>query len=134
MKTIRVSAAIIQDKGRIYATKRVKGLYKGWEFPGGKREEGETGEDAIIREIREELKTEIKVDKFLTTIEYTYPEFHLVMDCYLCSIEKGHLTLTEHEEASWLEIEEIDSLDWLPADILVVQELKKHFYHNCSIC
>ena len=100
MKTIRVSAAVIHHDGLIYATRRGYGDFKGlWEFPGGKREAGESGEDAVIREIKEELGVEIKVDRFLLTVEYQYPEFKLVMDNYLCTIEKGHLELSVHDDA-----------------------------------
>ncbi len=130
MKSIRVSAAIIHRDGLLYATRRVKGDLKGWEFPGGKREEGESGEETIIREIREELDTDIVVEKLLCTIEYQYPAFHLTMDCYLCHVEKGNLTLSEHSDAKWLKVEDIDSLDWLPADILAVEEIKKHFANS----
>ena len=128
MKTIRVSAAVIHHDGKIYATERAYGDFKGfWEFPGGKREEGESGEETILREIREELNVGIAVEKFLITVEYTYPTFHLIMDCYLCHITEGELKLSVHDKALWLSIADIDSIAWLPADILVVEELKKHF-------
>ncbi len=128
MKTIRVSAAVIQSGECIYATRRAKGSFKGsWEFPGGKREEGESGEEAVIREIWEELGAKIKVEKLLCTIEYDYPDFHLIMDSYLARIENGHLTLSEHDEAKWLSLDELDTVAWLPADILVVNEIKAHF-------
>lgn len=128
MKTIRVSAAVIHKDGKIYATRRGYGEFKGlWEFPGGKREEGETGEDTIIREIKEELDVDIKVEKFLTTVEYQYPEFYLIMDNYLCSIENGKLELTVHDDAKWLSLNELDSVQWLKADVLVVESIKKHF-------
>ncbi len=127
MKTIRVSAAIIHDDGRVYATRRGCGELKGmWEFPGGKREAGETGEEALIREIREELDAGIKIDSFLATIEYQYPDFHLVMDCYTATVIEGKLTLKEHDDARWLSMEEIDSVKWLPADMLVVEEIKRN--------
>lgn len=128
MKEIRVSAAIIHIDGKIYATRRGNGTFKGmWEFPGGKREAGETGEEALIREIREELDAGIKIDSFLATIEYQYPDFHLVMDCYTATVIEGKLTLKEHDDARWLSLDDIDSLKWLPADELVVKEIKKHF-------
>ncbi len=134
MKTIRASAAIIYKDGRIYATRRGKGTFKGlWEFPGGKREYGETGEEAVIREIKEELDVEIKVESYLATIEYQYPDFHLVMDCYIASVSEGHLTLKEHDDAVWLSIDEIDVLNWLPADLLVVKEVKKFFQQSAGL-
>ena len=129
MKQIEVVAAIIHDAdGRIFATQRGYGDMKdGWEFPGGKMEQGETPEEALKREILEELDTKIVIEKLLTTVEYDYPKFHLTMHCYWCSIESGQLTLKEHEAARWLTIEQINSVDWLPADKVVVDEdiLKK---------
>lgn len=126
MKTIRVVAAVIRDGERIFATQRGYGPYKdGWEFPGGKIEPGETPEQALAREIREELDTEIEVGEKLTQVEYDYPEFHLSMGCYICSVRSGHLTLKEHEAAGWLRAEELDGLDWLPADQIIVSQLKK---------
>ncbi len=126
MKTIRVVAAVIRDGERIFATQRGYGPYKdGWEFPGGKIEPGETLEQALAREIREELDTEIEVGEKLTQVEYDYPEFHLSMGCYICSVRSGHLTLKEHEAAGWLRAEELDGLDWLPADRIIVSQLKK---------
>lgn len=126
MKSIRVSAAIIHHDGRIYATKRGKGTYKGyWEFSGGKREEGESGEETAVREIKEELGALIEIDRFVCTVEYQYPEFFLTMDCYLATVKEGHLTLTEHSDAKWLDLSELDSVDWLPADLEVVEKLKK---------
>lgn len=128
MKTIRVSAAVMHHDGMIYTTRRAYGAFKGyWEFPGGKQEPGESGEAAIVREIKEELGADIKVEKFLCTVEYQYPEFFLIMDCYLCSVLSGKLTLSVHDDAKWLALKEIDSVDWLPADILVVDEIKKLF-------
>lgn len=124
MRTIRVSAAIIFQDGYIYATRRAYGEFRGWwEFPGGKREEGETGEAAIVREIREELGVDIAIESYLATVEYQYPAFHLVMDCYICSIKSGHLRLRVHDDARWLHMDELSSVDWLPADVLVVKEL-----------
>ena len=128
MKTIRVSAAVIHHDGEIFATRRGYGSFKGfWEFPGGKREEGESGKEAIVREIKEELGADIKVEKFLVTVEYQYPEFYLVMDCYLCTVISGKLTLSVHDDATWLKISDLDSVNWLPADIAVVEEIRKSF-------
>ena len=130
MKTIRVVAAIIQKEKEgipyIFSTQRGYGEYKdGWEFPGGKIEDGEKPEEALVREIKEELDTEISVDGYLVTVEYDYPEFHLSMDCFLCSIVKGELTLLEHEASRWLSIDEMDGVDWLPADLVVVEKIKE---------
>lgn len=127
MKTIEVVAAIIHDaEGRIFATQRGYGDMKdGWEFPGGKMEAGETPEDALKREIWEELETKIVVEKLLTTVDYDYPKFHLTMHCFMCSIESGQLTLKEHEAARWLQLSDIYSVDWLPADKVVVDRLIK---------
>ena len=127
MKQIEVVAAIIRDaEGRIFATQRGYGDMKdGWEFPGGKVEVGESPEEALKREIWEELETKIVVESLLTTVDYDYPKFHLTMHCYWCSIESGQLTLKEHEAARWLDISEIYSVDWLPADRIVVSEIKK---------
>ena len=127
MKTIRVVAAIIRDKGRIFATQRGYGPYKdGWEFPGGKIEPGETPEEALKREIREELDTEIEVGEPAGHIEYDYPEFHLSMDCFFCTLLSGSLTLKEHEAARWLFPAELDSVSWLPADRSLIDGLKTH--------
>ena len=125
MKQIEVVAAIIHDdEGRIFATQRGYGDFKDWwEFPGGKMEAGETPEEALKREIREELSTEISVDGFLCTVEYDYPKFHLTMHCFLCSLLTDTLHLNEHEAAKWLTHEELDSVKWLPADKVVVEEL-----------
>lgn len=131
MKTVRVVAAVIQstnEKGEpiIFATQRGYGDFKGgWEFPGGKIEEGESPQEALKREIVEELDTEIEVGQLIDTVEYDYPTFHLSMDCFWCKIVKGDLVLKEHEAARWLTKEEIDSVEWLPADISLVNFLKK---------
>ena len=125
-KTINVVAALIRDGKRVFATARGYGNYKGWwEFPGGKVEPGESLEDALVREIREELDSEISVDKYISTIEYDYPEFHLSMRCYWCSLISGELVLKEAEDARWLDVETIDSVKWLPADITLIDEIKK---------
>ncbi len=133
MKQIEVVAAIIHDgEGRIFATQRGYGDYKdGWEFPGGKMEPGETAEEALRREIWEELETRIVVERLVQTVEYDYSAsasgheaFHLTMHCFLCHIESGGLTLKEHEAAKWLALQDIDSVDWLPADLIVVDRIK----------
>jgi 8-oxo-dGTP diphosphatase len=125
MKTVSVVAAVICNGEKIFATQRGYGEYKdGWEFPGGKTEPGETPQEALKREIREELDTEIEVGEHLMTVEYDYPAFHLSMQCFLCSIVKGNLVLKEHEAAKWLRQEELDSIGWLPADRKVVEKLK----------
>ena len=125
MKQIEVVAAIIRKGDKIFATQRGYGDFKDWwEFPGGKMESGETPEEALVREIREELSTEISVDKFLCTVEYVYPKFHLTMHCYLCSLQTEALHLNEHEAARWLAKNELDSVKWLPADVMVVETLK----------
>ncbi|SEF61155.1 8-oxo-dGTP diphosphatase [Butyrivibrio sp. Su6] len=125
-KTINVVAALIRDGKRVFATARGYGDYKGWwEFPGGKVEPGESPEDALAREIREELDSEISVDEYISTIEYDYPEFHLSMRCYWCSLISGNLVLKEAEDARWLDVDTIDSVKWLPADITLIDEIKK---------
>ena len=150
MKQIEVVAAIIHDdEGRIFATQRGYGDYKaagkrgqsdacisyaereqarlegkaGWEFPGGKMEAGETPEEALMREIWEELETRIVVERLVQTVEYDYPKFHLKMHCFWCHVESGSLTLKEHEAAKWLAMDELDSVDWLPADREVVGKM-----------
>lgn len=125
MKQIEVVAAVICHNGKFFATQRGYGEFKDfWEFPGGKMEPGETREEALKREIREELDTEISVDTFLTTVEYPYPAFHLTMHCFFCSVLSGHLELKEHENAAWLRLEELDNVNWLPADVEVVKAIK----------
>ena len=127
MKAIEVVAAIIRKGDKIFATQRGYGDFKdGWEFPGGKVEAGESPEDALKREIFEELETHIQVERFVTTVEYDYPKFHLKMHCYICSIESGSLTLKEHEAARWLKLSDIYSVDWLPADKIVVDKIIKY--------
>ena len=126
MKTVRVVAAVIRKDNKIFATQRGYGEFKdGWEFPGGKIEEGETPEQALAREIKEELDTEIQVGKLIETIEYDYPKFHLSMDCFWCEIMQGGLELKEHEAARWLSKEELYSVDWLPADVGVVERIEE---------
>lgn len=127
MKTIEVVAAIIKNENKIFATQRGYGEFKdGWEFPGGKIETGETSEEALIREIKEELNTEIKVGRLLDTVEYDYPKFHLTMHCYLCTIKSGKLELKEHEAAKWLTKDTLDSVKWLPADLGLIEKLKNN--------
>ncbi len=127
MKRIEVVAAIIHnDQDRIFATQRGYGEYKDWwEFPGGKMETGETPEEALKREIWEELETRIVVERLVDTVEWDYPQFHLTMHCYLCHVESGHLELKEHEAAKWLHKDELESVNWLPADRELVRKLKK---------
>ena len=126
MRAIRVSAAVIIDGNRVLAAERGYGEYRGyWEFPGGKREPGETGEDAIVREIREELGAVIAVDGFIGTIEHSYHDFHLVMDCYIAHIQKGAIEAKEHMALRWLSLDELDSVSWLPADIKILPAVRK---------
>ena len=126
MKTVNVVAAIIRDGNKIFATQRGYGEFKdGWEFPGGKVEEGETPQEALKREIEEELETEIEVGDYLTTIEHDYPKFHLSMKCYWARIIEGKPVLLEHEAARWLSREELDSVAWLPADVTIIELVKQ---------
>ena len=127
MKTIEVVAAIISKDDRIFATQRGYGEWKDWwEFPGGKIEQGETPEEALKREIREELSAEISIDQFLCTVDYDYPTFHLTMHCYLCSLQKESLRLNEHEAALWLTRDELNNVKWLPADLEIIEKIKEH--------
>lgn len=126
MKTIRVVAAVIRAEDKIFATARGYGEYKGWwEFPGGKVEAGETPEEALVREIKEELDSDIVVEEYIDTVEYDYPVFHLSMRCYFCKLISGKLTLKEAEESRWLTRDTIDDVQWLPADITILDKIKK---------
>ena len=128
MKTVSVLAAVIKDKDRIFATARGYGEYKGWwEFPGGKIEQGETPQQALIREIKEELDTEIRVGELIDIIEYDYPTFHLSMDCFWAEVVAGNLVLKEAAAAKWLTKETLDSVEWLPADITLIEKIKQSF-------
>ena len=132
-KQIEVVAAVILHEDRIFATQRGYGEWKDWwEFPGGKIEQGETLEEALKREIREELSAEINVDEFLCTVEYDYPKFHLSMHCYVCSLLTEALHLNEHEAARWLKNSELDSVKWLPADVKVIERLKEEKWNNVT--
>ena len=128
MKTVSVVAAVILKDNKVFATKRGYGDFAGgWEFPGCKVEQGETPQQALAREIQEELDAQIVVGDHLVTAEYDYPTFHLSMGCYLCSLASDHLTLLEHSDACWVDLSSIDSLEWLPADVIVVDAIKaKH--------
>lgn len=127
MKEIKVVAAIIQKENKILATKRGYGEFINmWEFPGGKIESGETKEQALVREIKEELNIEISVDKFAIDIEYQYPNFYLFMSCFMCSIKEGSIELLEYNDGKWITKEELNTLNWLPADIDAVNYLKEN--------
>ena len=133
MKTINVVAAIIIKDNKIFATQRGYGEFKdGWEFPGGKVEQGEAPENAIVREIKEELDTTIEVKEYFDTVEYDYPNFHLSMKCYICTVVSGKLELLEHEAAKWLDKDSLDSVAWLPADLGLVDKLKDKKSKNRS--
>lgn len=126
MKTVRVVAAVIKEADKIFATQRGYGEFKdGWEFPGGKIEPGETPEEALVREIKEELDAEIEVIKKLTDVEYQYPTFHLSMECFWAEVVSGKLILKEHEAARWLGKDELDSVDWLPADKGLIELIRE---------
>lgn len=134
MKTVKVVAAIITEDEHIFATQRGYGEFKGgWEFPGGKVEPGESPKEALVREIKEELDVEITVGELLDTVEYDYPQFHLSMDCFLCQIKSGELVLKEHEAAKWLTSGTLDSVQWLPADLGLVEKIKTCNVHSVSL-
>ena len=124
MKTIEVAAAIIVKDNKVFATQRGYGEFKdGWEFPGGKLEPGESAREALVREIREELDVDIRVGRLLETVEYDYPKFHLTMHCFICELLSEDIVLKEHEDARWLKEEELDTVDWLPADVGVIGKI-----------
>ena len=126
MKTVRVVAAVIRDGDKVFSTARGYGKYKGWwEFPGGKVEEGELPQQALVREIREELTAEIEVGERIGTIEYDYPEFHLSMECFWAKVVSGHLELKEAEDARWLLADELEEVKWLPADLELIDPIKQ---------
>ena len=127
MKTVKVVAAVIVKDGKILATQRGYGEFKGfWEFPGGKVEPGESGSVALAREILEELKARVVVGDLISTVEYDYPSFHLSMECFWCTLESGSgIELTEHEAARWLEVDELESVEWLPADLSLIEIIKR---------
>ncbi len=131
METKHVVAAVIEKDGRIFAAQRGYGDYRDWwEFPGGKIEAGETPEEALKREIREELRAEIRIGELICTIEYDYPKFHMIMQCYLCEMLSDGMELVEHEAARWLCADDILSVKWLPSDIELVEKLKKRLEKN----
>ena len=126
MKTVKVVAAVIRKDNRIFATERGYGDFKDmWEFPGGKIEPGESGPEALKREIMEELDTVIEVGDYIETVEYDYPAFHLSMECYWCTVKEGRLTLLEHENALWLDRDSLLSVEWLPADLVIIPKVKE---------
>lgn len=127
MKTVKVVAAIIKQGDKVFATQRGYGDFAGgWEFPGGKIEEGESPENALVREIKEELDSEIKVGSLFYVVEYDYPQFHLSMNCYICELMKGTLTLIEHKAGKWLSKDKLHSVDWLPADRGIIEQLEEY--------
>ena len=132
MKTINVVAAVIiaqnkENKKMIFSTQRGYGEFKGgWEFPGGKIEENEKPEEALVREIQEELDTIVEVGDFIDQIEYDYPNFHLSMKCYFCTVKKGNLVLREHQDAKWLTVNQLDDVEWLPADINLISKIREY--------
>lgn len=131
-KTVEVVAAIIKDGDKIFATQRGYGEFKdGWEFPGGKIEKNETPQEALVREIKEELETVITVGELIDTVEYDYPAFHLTMHCFLCAIVSGDLTLKEHEAARWLAKDQLGSVEWLPADLELIDKIEKILTESC---
>ena len=132
MKTVKVVAAIIRDGDRIFATQRGYGEYKdGWEFPGGKVEPGETPQEALVREIKEELAADIAVGELLTTVEYDYPSFHLSMDCFWAKLAEGsEIQLLEHEAAKWMPVDNLDTVEWLPADMIIVKLINEQKQNN----
>ena len=139
MKIVKVVAAVIRSIDEygdpvIFATQRGYGEFKDkWEFPGGKTEKGESPRDALKREIREELASEIEVGELISTVEYDYPDFHLSMECYWCKVSSGELVLLEHEAARWLNAETIDSVEWLPADLSVIEKIREELKNRSDI-
>ena len=131
LKKVEVVAAVIRDKDKIFATQRGYGEFKdGWEFPGGKMEPGETPQQALVREIKEELDTEIEVQELIDTVEYDYPTFHLTMHCFWAKIKEGNLTLREHEAAKWLTKDTLNTVDWLPADEGLIEKITREIYRG----
>ena len=131
LKKVEVVAAVIRDKDKIFATQRGYGEFKdGWEFPGGKIEPGETPQQALVREIKEELDTEIEVQELIDTVEYDYPTFHLTMHCFWARIKEGNLILKEHEAAKWLTKDTLNTVDWLPADEGLVEKIAREIYRG----
>lgn len=132
MKTINVVAAVIRDEDKVLATVRGYGEYKGWwEFPGGKIESGETPNEALVREIQEELDIHIEINEYITTVEYDYPQFHLSMQCYFCNRLSGNLTLKETESSRWLSKEQLNSVKWLPADMIILDYIRVFLEDRC---